>query len=210
MKSNRDRCIAMAGMFQAANLVAEIAHTGKYDLESANSSIYSLFQVDAASVQDVYGGLEGIATGLNNLIEQLSGKEERSIETTGYVIAMMHLERKLSKQPDKLKTIAENIDLATLRIEHFPMMHQNILGQLADVYTETISTINPRIMVSGDPMQLQNRDNVNLIRSLLLAGIRSAMLWHQCGGTRMQIILSRNKIVANAQRLKDEIKKARH
>lgn len=210
MKSDRDRSIALAGMFQAANLVAGIAHTGKYDQEPANSSIYSLFQVDAASVPDVYGGLEGITPGLKHLIGQLSGKEERSTETTGYVIAMMHLERKLAKQPDMLKTIADGIELATLRIEHFPMLHQNILGQLADIYTNTISTLNPRIMVGGDPMQLQNRDNVNLIRSLLLAGIRSAMLWHQCGGKRIQIVLSRNKIIENAQQLMEEITKARH
>jgi high frequency lysogenization protein len=210
MKSDRDRCIALAGMFQAANLVAEIAHTGKYDQEPASASIYSLFQVDASSVPDVYGGLEGIMPGLNHLIGQLSGKEERSTETTGYVIAMMHLERKLAKQPDMLKTIAEGIDLATLRIEHFPMLHQNILGQLADIYSDTISTMQPRIMVGGDPMQLQNRDNVSTIRSLLLTGIRSAMLWHQCGGGRIQIILSRKKIIKHAQQLMDEIKRARH
>ncbi len=210
MKTDRDRCIALAGMFQAANLVAEIAHTGNYDHETANSTIYSLFQIDAPSVPDVYGGLEGITTGLKHLIGQLTGKEKRSTETTGYVIAMMHLEKKLLKQPDKLKIIAEGIQLATERLEHFPMLHQNILGQLADIYTDTISTIHPRIMVSGDPLQLQSRNNVNLIRSLLLAGIRSAMLWHQCGGKRTQIILSRNKIVSSAQRLMDEIKKTRH
>jgi high frequency lysogenization protein len=210
MKTDRDRCIALAGMYQAANLVADIAHSGNYDQETANSTIYSLFQVDAPSVPDVYGGLEGITTGLSHLIGQLSGKEERSTETTGYVIAMMHLEKKLLKQSDKLRVIAEGVQLATERLEYFPMLHQNILGQLADIYSDTISTIQPRIMVSGDPLQLQNRNNVNLIRSLLLAGIRSAMLWHQCGGRHTRIILARNKIIKHAQQLMDEIKKARH
>ncbi len=210
MKSDRDRCIALAGMFQVANLVADIAYQGKHDQESANASIYSLFQIDAASVPDVYGGLEGVATGLNQLIGQLTGKEKRNTETTGYVITMMHLERKLAKQPTMLKDIADGIALATSRLEHFPLLHQNILGQLADIYSQTISTIQPRIMVNGDPMQLQNRDNINFIRSLLLAGIRSAMLWHQCGGTRIQMIMSRNKIIENATQLMDEIKKSRH
>jgi high frequency lysogenization protein len=85
------------------------------------------------------------------------------------------------------------------------MLHQNILGQLADIYSETISTMQPRIMVHGDPMRLQDRDNVNCIRSLLLAGIRSATLWHQCGGTRLKIILARNKIISNAKMLLEDI-----
>lgn len=210
MKSDRDRCIALAGIFQAADLVRGIAHGSGYNEEAATACIYSLFQVDAESVPAVYGGLEGITHGLNQLIGQLTGKEERNTETTGYVISMMHLERKLTKQPEMLQHISDGIELATTRLAHFPMMHQNILWQLADIYSETISTMLPRIMVHGDPEQLQNRDNVNIIRSLLLAGIRSAMLWDQCGGKRTQIILARKKTIANAIQLTDEIKKSRH
>jgi high frequency lysogenization protein len=210
MKSNRDRCIALAGMFQSAKLVHEIAYKGKYDEESAKASIYSLFQVEAESVPAVYGGLEGIVLGLNQLIEQLTGKEKRNSETTGYVITMMHLERKLANQGEMLNLISNGIHIASTRLAHFPMLHQNILGQIADIYSDTISTIHPRIMVHGDPMQLQDRNNVNIIRSLLLAGIRSATLWNQCGGSRIQIILSRKKIISIAIELMEEIKKSRH
>ncbi len=210
MKTVRDRCIALAGMFQAADLVHGIAHTGSYPEESVKSCIYSLFQVDADTVPAVFGGLEGIASGLDKLISQLAGDEKRNTETTGYVISMMYLEKKLSKQPEILNRISNGIHVATSRLAHFPMLHQNILGQLADLYTETISTMLPRIIVHGDPMHLQNRDNLNIIRSLLLAGIRSAMLWHQCGGTRLQVILQRKKIIANAIELVDEIKRSRH
>ncbi|MCP4278150.1 MAG: high frequency lysogenization protein HflD, partial [Gammaproteobacteria bacterium] len=158
----------------------------------------------------VYGGLEGISTGLNQLIGQLSGKEQRNTEITGYVITMMHLERKLSKQPQLLEIISDGIQLATSRLEHFPMLHQNILGQLADIYSQTLSTMQPRIMVNGEPLHLQNSDNTNYIRSLLLAGIRSAMLWHQCGGKRLQIIMSRQKIINTAIDLKNSLEKSRH
>jgi high frequency lysogenization protein len=205
MKSDRDRCIALAGMFQAANLVHDIAYEGRFDEESAKASIHSLFQIDAENVPAVYGGLEGVTTGLKQIIGQFSGKDKRNTETTGYVIAMMHLERKLAKQPEMLTLIANGIHIASSRLVHFPMLHQNILGQLADIYSETISTMQPRIMVHGDPMRLQDRDNVNSIRSLLLAGIRSATLWHQCGGTRFKILLSRNRIISSATELLEEI-----
>ncbi|MCP4993969.1 MAG: lysogenization regulator HflD, partial [Gammaproteobacteria bacterium] len=92
----------------------------------------------------------------------------------------------------------------------FPMLHQNILGQLADIYSQTLSTMQPRIMVNGEPLHLQNSDNTNYIRSLLLAGIRSAMLWHQCGGKRLQIIMSRQKIINTAISIRNNIEKSRH
>jgi high frequency lysogenization protein len=196
-------------MFQAANLVHDIAYEGRYDEDIAQASIHSLFQVDAEDVPSIYGGIDGIASGLNQIIGQFTGKEKRNTEITGYVIAMMHLERKLAKQPDMLTLIANGIHVASSRLVHFPMLHQNILGQLADIYSETISTMQPRIMVHGDPMRLQDRDNVNRIRSLLLAGIRSATLWHQCGGTRFKIILSRNRIISSAKRLIEEINEAK-
>ncbi len=209
MKSDRDRCIALAGMFQAAYLVHDIAYEGRYDEDIATATVHSLFQVDAEDVPSIYGGIDGIASGLNQIIGQFTGKEKRNTEITSYVIAMMHLERKLAKQPDMLTIIANGIHIASSRLVHFPMLHQNILGQLADIYSETISTMQPRIMVHGDTMRLQDRDNVNRIRSLLLAGIRSATLWHQCGGTRFKIILSRNRIISSAKRLIEEINEAK-
>jgi high frequency lysogenization protein len=210
MKSDHDRCIALAGMFQAANLVSDIAYNGRCDEEAAKACIYSLFQVDADSVPDVYGGLMGISSGLSQLIGQLSGKEKRNTEITGYVIALMHLERKLSKQGEMLNTISEGIRLATSRLEHYPMLHQNILGQLADIYSQTLSTLQPRIMVNGEPLHLQNSDNTNYIRSLLLAGIRSAMLWQQCGGKRIQLIMQRKKIIDTAINVNNNIQRSMH
>ncbi|RLA21365.1 MAG: lysogenization regulator HflD, partial [Gammaproteobacteria bacterium] len=36
--------------------------------------------------------------------------------------------------------------------------------------------------------------NKNKIRALLLSGIRAALLWRQCGGSRWKIIFQRKKI----------------
>jgi len=208
MKSDRDRCIALAGMFQAAALVSNIAHHGDTDQDATKASIYSLFQIDAQSVATVYGGLNGITVGLQELVSQLMRTRKQNTETIRYVITLMHLERKLAKQPTMLKKISEGIQLATERLDHFPMLHQNILGQLADLYAQTLSTMQPRILVQGDQMHLQNRDNINSIRSLLLAGIRSAMLWRQCGGQRLQVILTRKRIAKTAEQILYEIDSA--
>lgn len=201
MKSNKDRCIALAGVFQAASMAAQMAESGTAESESMEASIRSLLKINADSVEDVYGGLRGVELGLRLIQRQLGDKQTDNVMVTQYVIALLHLEGKLRKQPAMLQQIKEGIELADRRMEHFPLLHANILAQLADIYSNSISTLKPRIMVQGDPLHLQNPDNVNRIRALLLAGIRSAILWRQCGGGRFQVIFNRKKLAAEARRL---------
>jgi high frequency lysogenization protein len=40
---------------------------------------------------------------------------------------------------------------------------------------------------------LSNDKNASRIRALLLAGLRSAILWRQCGGTRWSILFNRKR-----------------
>jgi high frequency lysogenization protein len=201
MKSNKDRCIALAGVFQAASLAAKIAESGTAESESVEASIHSLFKINADSAEDVYGGLRGVELGLRLIQRQLGDKQTDNVVVTQYVIALLHLEGKLRKQPAMLEQIKEGIQLADRRMDHFPLLHTNIIAQLADIYSNSISTLKPRIMIQGDPLHLQNPDNVNRIRALLLSGIRSAILWRQCGGGRFQVIFNRKKLAEEARRL---------
>jgi high frequency lysogenization protein len=54
-------------------------------------------------------------------------------------------------------------------------------------------------MVRGEPNYLQNPDNQNRIRALLLAGIRAAWLWRQMGGNRWRILFGRQQFLDAAQ-----------
>jgi high frequency lysogenization protein len=205
MKNERDRCIALAGVFQAAELASQVAHKGMADTDAMEASIHSLFQLDADSVEAVYNGLSGVSTGLRIVAQQLEGASSRKMETTRYVVSLLHLERKLHGNSGMLERIADGIRTANDRLVHYPMLHSNILAGIAEIYSETISTLKPRIMVQGDPLHLKNPENINTIRSLLLAGIRSAMLWRQCGGGRLRILLGRNKLIHATHALIREI-----
>ena len=55
-KSLHDQTLALAGLFQAAALVRQIAHNGSCSDESLETCIHSLFATDPASTLDVYGG----------------------------------------------------------------------------------------------------------------------------------------------------------
>ncbi len=71
--SIENRTLALAGMFQSADLVRQIARQGLLDQAQFEATIQSLLKIDADSVEDVYGGLSGLKAGLQVLCGQLGG-----------------------------------------------------------------------------------------------------------------------------------------
>jgi len=208
----RDRTMALCGIFQAARMVQQIARTGMHEQGAFEASIKSIFTLDSATPEDAYGGIENIAYGARILLNQLGSKKPESVEgrtkeleVTKYVIGVLVLERKLIKREDLLNIITKGVDRATAQLEHFPATHDNVIANLADIYTQTISTLQPRILVNGEQNYVSNTNNANKIRALLLAAIRSAVLWRQCGGTRWQMLFQRKAILAETQKLIDAI-----
>lgn len=201
-----DRTIALAGIFQAAQLVQQIANTGNTDEQALEACIQSLFHIDVDKAEDAYGGSERLVIGFRTLIEQLGGQtgtsdQKRDLYISKYTAGIMVLERRLSKNPDMLETISSGIERANNQAEHFSLLHDNVIASLAHVYSQTISTIKPRIMVQGEHVYISNSNLANRIRAVLLSAIRSAVLWRQCGGTRWQLLLQRRAIVEEAKRL---------
>ena len=197
---DQDRVTALAGMFQAVACVIRIARTGSADVSAIEPCIYSLFQVDAADVAAVYGPPGAVANGARQIVAQLTGQPERDLDLTRYAVSVLKLERSLSARPDLLARIGQGIEDAAAKREHFPVLHPNLLAHFADLYSETISELSPRVMVRGVALHLQNPDNQHRIRALLLAAVRSAMLWRQVGGTRWQILLGRQRLLQEARR----------
>ena len=212
MSNFRDKTLALAGVFQATALVKNIAVSGLVDKHDFEICIRSIFETEPDSVEMVYGQVEYLRTGLTTLIEQLGEKStQRDIDIARYVISLLHLQRKLSKNKAMLDTVASGIERARRQTEHFHVTHENVIANLADIYSETISQIPPKIMVSGESQYLSNSDQANKIRALLLAGMRSAVLWAQLGGSRWQILLRRRRFCQEADRvLKEEIRRQLH
>jgi high frequency lysogenization protein len=81
------------------------------------------------------------------------------------------------------------------------MTHPTVIANLADIYLNTISTFHFRVMILGTQRVLNAKENMEKVRALLLAGVRAAVLWRQVGGSRLQILFSRAKIKACAEKL---------
>jgi high frequency lysogenization protein len=197
--SDQDRALALAAMYQAGLCVRRIATKGTVETDLMEPCIYSLFQTDAESVSDVYGASGVVAPGMRELVGQLTGAKVRDLELTRYLVTLLKIERVLAGRKVMVGNIADGIEEARAKLDHFPMLHPNILAHLADIYSRTISQLEPRILVRGDSAHLQNPDNQSRIRALLLAGIRAAWLWRQVGGSRWQILFGRRRLLESAR-----------
>lgn len=197
-----DRTLALAGIFQATELVQRVARTGMSDSAALAASIGSIFQTNAGTSAEVYGGVSGVRTGLKLMTRYLAtGSHAGDLEVLRYSIGVVQLARRLLRNPKLLNTLSEGIEQATRQAEHYSVTHANVLAALAALYERTLSTLTPRIMVNGERVYLANQDNVHKIRALLLAAVRSAVLWQQKGGSRLSLLWSRRRYLRCAEAL---------
>lgn len=201
----RDQALALAGLLHATHQVRRLAHEGRVDEEQFECAMRPVFELDPESVEAVYGGPECRHNLLSVLRAQLGGGEAgRDIEATRYSATLMHLERKLSARDDLMQALREGLESARRQAEHFSITHENVTARLADLYANTISSLQPKVMVQGDPRYLQETHVANRVRALLLAGMRSTVLWRQCGGSRLKLILGRNRLMRAAAEIDAE------
>lgn len=206
MTSKSDQqVIAFAAIFQSAVLVEQLARTGDIPQEALQPLISSLFNTNPSSFNDIYGPPQNhLAIGLHTL-ERLCARDPKGINpnVTRYAISLLHLERKLSKKPAMLNALAEGIENSERQAQHFSQLHENTIAALASLYQQTLSQLSYRIRVVGDPTHLQNKHVANKVRTLLLAGIRAAMLWRQVGGRKWQLITSRRRYLKSINSVKN-------
>ncbi len=189
---NEERVLALAGLFQACVLAQQLANDGRCDETAMEAGVASVFRIDAPSVVGVFGNIANLRLGLRQLIGQLDGNE-RDMAITRMVVTVMRLERCLSARPELLATLQQGIVAAQRQVEHFGRDSSQVTGRLAELYASTLSTLKPRVMVSGNPLQLQQPAVVEKVRANLLAAVRSAVLWRQIGGRQWQLLLYRRR-----------------
>ncbi len=196
-----DRTVALGGVFQSARLGRDIARNGMCDTAAFEASRESLFDFTPASVAAVFGGIQGIAVGLQSLTKQLAHPEQRDLEVSRYVIALLHLTDRLMRSAPAMQRLHDDLSALARRRDHIELAESVQHEQLAQIYQDRISVLGPRIIVRGEPLHLQNPENAARIRVALLAGIRAGVLWRQAGGKKWQMLLRRRTIVATAREL---------
>ena len=202
LTSLEQQTIALAGVAQVARLVDQVSRTGSYPIEFLEPTIHSLFEFDASSVDSVFGGLAGVKLGLHNLSNLLASRQsQENREMVRYVFSILYLERKFAADAQMMSVVHSRLEHASFRAEHFANHVQEICHSVSGIYQDTLSNLKFRIKVSGSAQHLQDKENADIIRALLLAGIRSAYLWRQLGGRRWKLVLQRKAMLEASQNL---------
>jgi high frequency lysogenization protein len=197
MTPTQEPLVALAAVFESAVLVDKLARTGQISEADLACMLGSLLIRDPQNTLDVYGGDDlNLRDGYRVLVSSLE-RDPASLqrEPLRYALALLALERQLSKRDDMLQVMGKRLDQIQQQVEHFGPIHENVVASCGSLYQDTISTFRQRIQVQGDMRHLQQPSNASKIRALLLAGIRAARLWRQLGGHRWQLVLSRGKLL---------------
>ena len=206
----RDQAIALAGVFQACQLVDNLARTGSIPLDQLNVEINSLLEQNPSSTEAVFsygehGAAHNLEIGIETIQQLFRDKyKNRRPDTLRYVIGVMHIQRKVGKDTAMLEQIGQGIERAKIQAEHFSLSHDNVIANIADLYQKTISTQRFRIQVSGQANHLQQTSVANRVRCLLFAAVRAAILWQQLGGRRWHFFVFRGHLLKYLEALQQE------
>ena len=201
MNQPREQLIALGAVFEAAFLVDKIAKSGQINEAQLSCMLGSLLVRDPQSTLDVYGGDDlNLRDGYRALLSALE-RDPSTLQRDSlrYALALLGLERKLAKRDDMLQILGSRLDQIQQQVQHFGLVHDNVIASCGSLYQDTLSTFSQRIQVQGDMRHLQQPSNAAKIRALLLAGIRAARLWRQLGGHRWQLVFSRRKLLNELQ-----------
>lgn len=198
----KERTLALSGVFQATELVRQAANHGTWSGFAASTCLSSLFAVDSESMEEIYGGPGQLRLGIQTLIAVLSG-ENQHLDSLRYAVGLLQIERKFRKQAAMQEKVGQSLDQLSAEYADYPEHERQDLqaGAIAALYSQTISTLSPRIVVNGRPQYLNAERTVNWIRTLLFSGLRSTVLWRQLGGGRWSLMFGRKQILAEAEAL---------
>ena len=198
---SEERTLALAGLFQALALVRTLATQGQADAASYVSSIGSVLRIDAPSVAAVFDGVGGVRLGLQTLQRELEGRQVDAA-TRRMALTVLRIERRLIGDPPRVEHLQQGLRDAQRQAEHFGSVdHPTVIARLAGLYADTLSSLRPRVLVTGNAQMLNQQVTVERIRAALLAAVRAAVLWRQLGGTQWRLLLQRRQTLMVARGL---------
>lgn len=201
-----ERTLALAGVAQAARMVDLAAKTGTWPSAFVEASVHSLFSFEPDAVDAVFGTRQGIQLGLEQLAACLRvSQDPAAADTLRYMLAILQLEKRFNQRDDLQAIVHSRLKHAAYKAENFTANINSLSANISAIYQDTLSTLPYRIKVTGSAQHLNNPQVADVVRTLLLCGVRAAFLWRQLGGTRLKLMLSRGAVRDTAARLAREL-----
>jgi high frequency lysogenization protein len=190
-----DRVLALAGLVQALAQVRRIADTGQAHADVLTTALDSVFRIDAGTAAEVYGGAPSVRNGLLLLRDYFDGTLPDE-QLPRLALAVIQLERRFVRDGDMAERVQAGIRAQSNVAERLGSTHPDVLNALGSLYADTLSHLRPRVLVQGNPHYLGQSAVVAEVRAVLLAAVRSAVLWRQLGGSLWDFLLRKRDMGA--------------
>ncbi|WP_242108568.1 high frequency lysogenization protein HflD [Luteimonas aquatica] len=194
-----ERILALAGLLQALKQVRRVAETGQAEGSILETALDSVFRIDADSPEAVYGSADALRPGLR-LLQEYFRNDNKDEALPRLALAVLQIERRFVRDGAMAERVHEGILAAAPLAARVGSTHPEVLTVLGQLYADTISHLRPKVMVQGNPHYLGQSDIVSEIRAVLLAALRSAVLWRQMGGSLLDFLLRRREMLATIER----------
>ncbi len=207
MDIDTQRTLTLSALYQCAQIVHSISVDGVATLTDYKAITQLLFAEDNEAFNNILNEVKPFKTGLEHLGKQLSGQQDsiEHLEITRYVISLIALEKSFSNQTQLLQQVAEKVELCHQKMGDNDDKFVEKIKQVAEVYVEHISSLQPRIRIKGSKGHLSNPKNSERIRCILLAGLRIAMHWRTLNGRRWHLFFFRSRYINKGNELLNSI-----
>ena len=193
----QQQLLALAAVFEAAQLADDVAQRGDCDSQAFEALIAGVMELDADNFDGVYSQPGLLREGVSLLSRSLS-KDSRgaNLRPLNYGLALLHLAGKLRNNEDTVSILRNRLLALSGQQAHFDRFSDDAFcHRIAGIYLDTLGTFRFRIQVKGEPAHLQDDNKAARIRALFLAGVRAAFLWHQLGGRRWHLLFQRKRLI---------------
>ncbi|MCF9046677.1 DUF489 family protein [Acinetobacter nectaris] len=217
----QNRLLALAGVFQAAQLTHMTAMTGLGRINDSGNFYFEQLIKASLNIRptqsthernlktlDFFHEINDLMLGLKNLEDSIHTPfNKRTIRKipkmpvaklpTSYALSLLQLEKKVYQNPEYVKIITQTQEKILKQLSFFDQnyMHPSIIANLAQAYLDTAAQIEPRILVRGSADAFKDSQHTNRIRASLFTGLQMAHLWRQVGGRSIQLVLGKYKLV---------------
>lgn len=203
--------LALAALFQSAAQIQRVARTGSVDEHTIAPLMRALVITDPDAIEDIYDP-KRLESGLNQLLTSLYPKEAaqpKNAELIKIAFSILGLVSNLEKQDMIYSQLDREVDSLRSNVllmhpdyeteEDNILMDYDVIKLYSGIYSNLISPNFPKLIIYGEEHYLRRTELQEMIRALLLSGIRASILWHQVGGKRYSLMFRYKDIIECAR-----------
>lgn len=224
LSERQQRTLALAGVFQSAQLAHLLAYGQSCSTEQPlteyfTASIQACLNIRPHAIENknpllYFQQLHHLSLGLqsleNGITQPFSPTPKSRLPQitqakypTTYALTLIKLAKKIYARPDfvqRIESMQQQV-LKQLAFFDYDYLHPSIMGNIALCYSETASTLTPRILIKGKVEALKDQQQADRIRTALMTGLQTAHLWRQLGGSSWGFVFGKKRIITDIRSL---------